>query len=111
MFQGQPGYCDGVKLSKDFTSELTQPRDGVRFQAAPPVAAGTLREVAKAAGAHLYTDSEGPVIHAGAGLVLIHSKEGGPCTIRFRSGREMAVTLPSKSSWLFDAATGERLLP
>lgn len=85
-------------------SQGTSPAD---FQ---PVTAADLRKACEAAGAHLYTDREGDVVHAGGGLVLIHTKDGGPRRLKFRSGRQVEVTLPPKSSWIFDAATGERLL-
>lgn len=111
IFQGQPGYCDGTRLSADFTRELTAAAPGVHVFGAPPITAKYLREVAAEAGAHLYTDEEGDIIHAGAGLVLIHSKDGGARKLRFRSGRSVDLTLPAKSSWIFDAATGDRLLP
>jgi hypothetical protein len=111
IFQGQPGYCDGTRLAADFTRELTAAAPGVHVFGAPPITAKYLREVAAEAGAHLYTDAEGDIIHAGAGLVLIHSKDGGARKLRFRSGKSVDLALPAKSSWIFDAATGDRLLP
>jgi hypothetical protein len=110
VFQGPAGYCDGVRLSKEFTEELLA-IPGARHFPDPPLTAASLREVAIDAGAHLYTDEEGDIIHAGGGLVLIHSKAGGKRQIRFRSGVRKELILPPKSSWIFDALTGELLLP
>jgi hypothetical protein len=111
IFQGQPGYTDGTRLSKDFTRELLEPAvPNLHYLADPPIAAEKLREIAARAGAHLYTDTAGDIIHAGGGLVLVHSKNGGKRTMRFRSGKAAELTLPAKSSWIFDAATGERLV-
>jgi hypothetical protein len=110
VFQGMPGYCDGATLNRAFTRELIE-TPGVRHFPDPPLTAGRLREIATAAGAHLYTEAEGDIVHAGGGLVLIHTREGGKRTLRFRGGKQVELTLPPKSSWIFDAETGERLLP
>lgn len=133
VFQGLPAYCDGSRLSVEFSREATgldlrpvsgQPfapalgvsgvaglhRQGnVWFSTAPVATAAGWREIFRAAGAHIYTES-GDVIHAGGGVVLLHSKEGGARTLRLRSGRTLALDLPGVSSWVFDAGTGERLL-
>jgi hypothetical protein len=42
-------------------------------------------------------------------VVLVHSKEGGQRRLELRGGRGIDLALPPKSSWLFDASTGERL--
>ncbi|BDC51696.1 hypothetical protein F183_A40110 [Bryobacterales bacterium F-183] len=86
---------------------LSQGKSPAEFRA---VTAADLRKACDEAGAHLYTDREGDVVHAGGGLVLIHTKDGGPRRLKFRSGRQVEVTLPAKSSWIFDAVSGERLL-
>jgi hypothetical protein len=110
IFQGQPGYTDGLRLHAAYTSELTKPRPGVRYFKEAPISATALREAAAEAGAHIYTSREGDIIHAGGRLVLIHSKEGGEQRVRLRGGKEIALTLRPKSSVLLDAVTGERLL-
>lgn len=129
VFQGLPAYCDGKRLSIEFSREVTgldlQPQPGPRFTVAgrppglsqhgsvwfstqPPATAREWRDLFLAAGAHLYSET-GDVVHAGGGVVLIHSKDGGPRRITLR-GKSIEAVLPPKSSWLFDAATGERLL-
>ncbi|MBL8209586.1 MAG: hypothetical protein JNK87_02685 [Bryobacterales bacterium] len=131
LFQGVPGYCDGVRLDAGFSREVTgldlrlQPgplftvgegkaglsRHGkVWFATTPLGTAAEWREVFREAGAHLYVEGGEDVVHAGAGLVLVHSKEGGARRIVLRGGRTLQVTLPAKSSWVFDARSGERAL-
>ncbi len=111
VLQGQPGYTDGTSLSKAFTRELLEPSSpNLHYLADPPLTGEKLRDIAFKAGAHLYTEAVGDIIHAGGGLVLIHSKDGGKRTMQFRSGKRVDLTLPAKSSWIFDATTGERLL-
>jgi hypothetical protein len=134
VFQGAPGYHDGTSMSIDYSREVTglqlQPADGLAFRpafrvgeaapgltqhgsvwfaSAPPLPWAEWRRIFQAAGAHLYVDG-GEVIHAGGGLLLIHTKDGGQRRVAFRSGKAFAVTLPPKASWLFDLETGERLL-
>jgi hypothetical protein len=105
IFQGFPAYTDGQTLNIEFTREVTR---GAEI-AKPPIPTAEWRKIFAAAGAHLYIDA-GEILHAGAGLVLIHSKDGGPRQLTLRSGKTVPLNLPPKSSWLFDAATGERLL-
>jgi hypothetical protein len=96
-----------------FTVEKQAPglvrRGNVWFATAPPIGPSAWREVFRAAGAHIYVDGDN-VVHAGAGLVLVHSKDGGRRSLTLRNGRALDVDLPPKSSWLFDSETGERLL-
>jgi hypothetical protein len=135
IFQCLPGYTDGRTLNLDFAREATgldlhrvaaakpfAPQLAVGRSEFAPVRSGNTwfstlpintpeawRVIFAAAGAHLYTDT-GDIVHAGAGLVLIHTVRGGARILRFRSGRSLEVELAPKSSWIFDAATGERLL-
>jgi len=84
-------------------------RGSVWFATAPPAEPSAWRDLFRAAGAHIYVDQD-TVVHAGAGLVLVHTKDGGRRTIKLRNGKTFDADLPPKSSWLFDAETGERLL-
>jgi hypothetical protein len=102
VFQGKPGYCDGERLSAAFTAELTPGTRQIE-------GAGAWREVLRAAGAHIYVDGDRPV-HVGGGLLLIHDKDGGAARVHFRNGSTLEVTIPPKSSLIFDARTGTRLL-
>jgi len=58
---------------------------------------------------HLYTGHD-DIVHAVAGLLLIHTKSGDPRQVRLRSGKTLEVTLPANHSLLLDATTGEDLL-
>ena len=130
VFQGWPGYCDGERLSLELAREATglelEKYDALRlrvkgeapglarraetwFSSEALTAPAQWRQILRDAGAHLYVDT-GDVVHAGAGLVLVHTKEGGARRVRFRGGAAKDVVLPPKSSWVFDAETGERVL-
>jgi hypothetical protein len=105
---------EGLKpFAPHFTLENTAPglvrRANVWFATAPPLGPAAWRDLFRAAGAHIYVDRDA-VVHTGAGLLLVHSKDGGRSTITLRNGRALNVELPPKSSWLFDSETGERLL-
>jgi hypothetical protein len=105
VFQGFPAYTDGRTLNAEFTREVT----AGAIIAKPPITTEEWRKIFTEAGAHLYLD-HGEIIHAGGGLILIHTKAGGRRRLTFRANKTIELDLPPKSSWLFDAATGERLL-
>ncbi len=134
VFQGAPGYCDGKTLDARFVRDVTGlpvrrfPGNGkwapqftvaedgkvsrlgnTWFAPQPVNTPAGWRDIFRAAGAHLYVES-GDIVHAGGGLVLVHTKAGGSRRILFRSGRVADVTMPPKSSWIFDAGSGERLV-
>ncbi len=130
VFQGLPAYCDGARLSIDYSREATgldlrkQPaphftvgdaKPGISqhgntwYASSPPNNPADWRRIFRSAGAHLYTESN-DIIHAGGGLVLLHSKEGGPRRLSLKGLAPLDLQLPPKSSWLFDANTGEKLL-
>ncbi len=126
IFQGLPGYCDGRRLSIEFSREVTgldlvakagekfspalalrgQAREKVHFFTTPPT---QWREVLNATQAHFYSD-QADVIHAGGGLVLLHASSAGARTIRMRNGKSSQATVKKGESLLFDAVSGERLL-
>lgn len=129
VFQGLPGYCDGRRLSAEFCREVTgldlRPAKGLAFSPAftvgggepgvtrhgsvwfatgqPAVSTAQWREIFRQAGAHLYT-VEGDIVHAGGGLVLVHSKAGGPRRITLRSGRVATVELEPNSSTILESS-------
>jgi len=120
VFQGFPAYTDGLTFNIEFSREVTgiplppaqrtlTQYGNTWFAADPPIQMTDWRKIFQAAGAHLYIDG-GEIIHAGGGVVLVHTKGGGQRRLAFRNGKTLELTLPPKSSWLFDAATGERLL-
>ncbi len=116
VFNGRPGYCNGAKLDLAFCRELTPlvesaglSRAGnVWYQKQAPILPADWRRIARAAGAHVYFDTD-DILHAGGGLVLIHTLRGGRKELRLRWGQKLQLEMPAKSSWIFDAATGERV--
>lgn len=84
-------------------------KNNVWFSTVPPASPSAWREVFQACGAHIYVDGD-CAVHAGGGLVLIHTKDASERVVRFRNGFSRSVKLPAKSSLVFDAATGELLL-
>jgi hypothetical protein len=71
----------------------------------PALTRAQWREIFTEAGAHLYTEA-GDIVHAGGGLVLIHTAQGGARRIQLRSGRAVERKFEPNSSVIFDAATG-----
>jgi diadenosine tetraphosphatase ApaH/serine/threonine PP2A family protein phosphatase len=119
VFQGPAGYSDGKRLGADLQRELTgfdtvskeglHRRENVWFAPKPPLARSEWRRIFAAAGAHLYCE-EGDVVHAGGGVVLIHSATPGERAVQLRNGRSILVTFGSATSVLLDPETGETLL-
>ena len=66
-------------------------------------------KIMKTAGAHIYCDSQDPVI-AGNGLVAINTYEGGKREINLKNGKVISVELAPYETPIFDAESGERLL-
>jgi hypothetical protein len=105
VFQGFHGYGDGTKLG------YPPPTAGERiwYSPKPGVGHAEWRKMFEAAGVHCYTD-DGDVVHAGGGLVLVHTRDGGPRKIKLRGGQAFDAKMPAKSSWVWDAETGELVL-
>lgn len=135
VFQGVLGYTDGTRLSIDYSREATGIADlklagdgncsprfvageetariirrGNTWFATDPVnSTDEWRRIFQAAGSRIYVDT-GDIIHAGGGLVLVHTKAGGRMTLKLRNRAPIALELAAKTSALFDAGSGERLL-
>lgn len=75
----------------------------------PVLGPGVFRAIFREAGAHIYNDHD-DALHAGCGVVWLHTVAGGPRTLRLRNGREVGLDLPPLSTQVFDAETGEREL-
>lgn len=72
----------------------------------PLNAPALLRRIFCEAGAHLYA-TEGEVVSAGSGLVMLTVTRGGTHTLSLRNGTQVRVTLPDNSTTLFDAESGK----
>jgi hypothetical protein len=98
VFQGPVGYSDGLRIGADLHAEFTG------FD--PPLARGDWRRIFAEAGAHLYGE-EGDVVHAGGGVVAVHSATPGEREVRLRSGKAVRVRFGRATTILLDAETGE----
>ena len=50
------------------------------------------------------------VIHAGGGVVCVHSLDGGPHELKLKSGKTVRLSLPPRSTTLYDAESGATLI-
>ncbi len=67
------------------------------------------RSLFKEAGCHVYNDAN-DFTYANSGLLLIHTKTGGPRTLHLKNGKTISLEPPPFSTWLLDAETGDILL-
>ncbi len=79
------------------------------FCALPLNGTDGFRAIFRQAGCHIYNDKN-DFTYANNGLLLLHTKDGGPRTIHLRSGKTIPLTLPPASTYLFDSQTGEVLM-
>jgi hypothetical protein len=77
--------------------------------AVPPVAPAVLRALGRRAGCHVINDHDDATL-MGDGLLMIHTLAGGARLLRLPGGKELQVTLPPRSSTVYDAQSGEVLL-
>jgi predicted secreted protein len=68
-----------------------------------------MQKVLQEAGAHVYSSETTDVLFSGSGLLWIHTAEGGRRTIRLKNGEKMEITLPPKSTTLYNNQTGEQI--
>ena len=74
-----------------------------------PTAPSVLRALGRRAGCHVINDHDDATM-MGDGLLMVHTLDGGARTLRLPGGKTVSVTLPSRSTTVFDAATGAVLL-
>ncbi len=74
-----------------------------------PNAPAVLRALGRRAGCHVLNDHDDATT-LGDGLLMVHTLTGGERTLRLPNGRTFSVTLPARSTTLYDATTGEPLL-
>ena len=68
-----------------------------------------LRLLGRCAGCHVLNDHNDATT-LGDGLLMVHTLDGGPRTLHLPGGGTISVTLPPRSTTVFDAATGAPLL-
>ncbi|GAB3316963.1 hypothetical protein GCM10027299_07830 [Larkinella ripae] len=88
------------KENKDFTSV---------FGGLPLNGTNGFREIFRQAGCHVYNE-QNDFTYANSGLILLHTKDGGPRTIRLKTGRSVTIPLERGTTLLLDAQTGEVVL-
>ncbi len=79
------------------------------FSSLPPLNDGLLGHIFKEAGAHMYVPP-GDVIHAGGGIICIHSATGGNRDVLLKNGKRLRVSLPPRSTAIYDAESGAVLM-
>ena len=77
--------------------------------AVAPVAPAILRALGRRAGCHVINDHNDATL-MGDGLLMVHTLDGGERTLRLPGGPTKSVTLPARSTTVFDVATGSVLL-
>jgi hypothetical protein len=79
------------------------------FSSLAPLDDALLGYIFAQAGAHVYLPP-GDVIHAGGGIICLHTVTGGERDLILRNGKHVRVTLPPRSTRLYDAEAGAVLL-
>lgn len=67
------------------------------------------RDLFRAAGCHVYNDSN-DFTYEHSGLLLLHTKEGGKRVLHLRNGKEISMEFAPHSTTLLDGRTGKVLL-
>ena len=81
------------------------------YVALPNTATEPLKYILRNSGAHVYT-TQGDIVYAGGGILILHTKEGGNHSLTLRNGNTLVFTLPEGSSTLvLDSETGAHLRP
>jgi hypothetical protein len=84
--------------------------DSTSWYASLPITdAALLRAIFRAAGAHIY-DDQPDVLYSGGGILTVHTKDGGPRSLRLLGGKEVRLHLKPRSTVLLDSETGEVLI-
>jgi len=86
-----------------------QPGHTSWFSSLPPLDDALLGHIFQQSGAHMYAPP-GDVIHAGGGIVCIHTVTGGERELVLKNGRRLRVSLPPRSTEIFDAGNGAVLI-
>jgi hypothetical protein len=74
-----------------------------------PTSPAFLRALGRRAGC-LVLNEHDDATTLGDGLLMVHTLTGGPRTLRLPGGKTLSVTLPARSTTVYDAQTGEVLL-
>ncbi|MCY7350033.1 MAG: hypothetical protein LH606_05125 [Cytophagaceae bacterium] len=101
VYEGTNAVALTMKKEKTFTTY---------FCTLPLRAPELWRAIFSRAGVHLYVETN-DVIHAGGGLLTLHTKTGGPKHVRLGNGKSVELNLPDGAATVvLDAATGAVLM-
>jgi hypothetical protein len=67
------------------------------------------REIFKQAGAHIYGEGN-DVFHQGGGLLMIHTKTGGPKNIVLKNGKKVSLNMEPETTVYLGCVTGNVVL-
>ncbi|MBO0933866.1 hypothetical protein [Fibrella aquatilis] len=59
---------------------------------------------------NVYALTNNDFTYANNGLLLLHTKDGGPRTLHLRSGKNLSLTIPAASTYLPDSQVGDILM-
>lgn len=74
-----------------------------------PVSPAVLRALGRRAGCHVINDAD-DATSLGDGLLMVHTKDGGPRALHLPGGPTITTVLPPRSTTVYDAGTGAVLL-
>lgn len=104
--------CEVLATWQDGTVAAARHRDaqGVRtWWGIPPAHPALLRHHLRAAGCQVVNEHDDATL-VGAGLLLVHTVDGGARTLHPPGGPRIETVLPPRSTTVFDAASGQVLL-
>ncbi|MGD0730092.1 MAG: hypothetical protein ABR956_02430 [Terracidiphilus sp.] len=79
------------------------------YASLPITDAALMRAIFHSAGVHIY-DDQPDVLYSGGGILTVHTKGGGPRTLRLLNGNEVRLDLKSRSTVILDNETGKVLI-
>ena len=84
-------------------------RDGFVFLSLPYIPKPLAEMILRDAGAHLWCDSEEPIL-AASGFVLINCQRPGARELTLKNGKKIEITTEGYETLVFDAESGQRVL-
>ena len=79
------------------------------FIGLPPMTNQLLKKIFVACGCHIYNENDDSTL-CGAGLIVVHTKDGGQRTITLKNGKQIKLNLEPSHTVVLDAETGAVVL-
>lgn len=79
------------------------------FVGLPPMTSQLLKKIFVACDCHIYNEADDSTL-CGAGLIVVHTKDGGKRTINLLNGKKVSLDMPAMHTTVIDANTGEIVL-